>query len=96
MIRRKELEEAEGDWSSRAADALGTPNRVITFHPSYLALSPYARVRQRQYRTLLAPSDDPQVDARDPRWTTQRAVGSPAFMAPYVPRRGRRRLETRS
>jgi putative transposase len=81
-------------WSSCAAYALGAPNRVITLHPSYLALSPYAKVRQRQYRTLLAPSADPQADARDARWTTQRAVGSPAFMAPYVPRRGRRRRET--
>jgi putative transposase len=82
-------------WSSCAAYAFGTPNRVVTFHPSYLALSPYARVRQRQYRTLLAPSDDPQADARDPRWTTQRAVGSPAFMASYVPRRrGRPRIGT--
>ena len=82
-------------WSSCAAYALGTPNRGLTFHPSYLALSPYAQVRQRQYRTLLAPSEDPQADARDPRWTTQRAVGSPTFMAPYVPRRrGRPRIET--
>jgi putative transposase len=81
-------------WSSCAAYALGRPNRVITFHPSYLALSPYAKVRRRQYRTLLAPSDDPQADARDPRWTTQRAMGSPAFVAPYVSRRGRRRIET--
>jgi len=80
-------------WSSCAAYALGTPNRVITFHPSYLALSPYAKVRQRQYRTLVAPSEDPRADARDPRWSTQRAVGSPAFMAPYVPRRrGRPRI----
>ena len=82
-------------WSSCAAYALGTPNRVITLHPSYLALSPYAKVRQRQYRTLLAPSQDPQADARDARWTTQRAVGSPTFMAPYVSRRGRRRIGTR-
>ena len=81
-------------WSSCAAYALGTPNRVIAFHPSYLALSPYAKVRQRQYRTLLAPSEDPRADARDPRWTTQRAVGSPALMGPYVRRRGRRRIET--
>lgn len=43
---------------------------------------------------LLAPTADPLAEARDPRWTTQRAVGSPAFMAPYVPRRGRRRMET--
>ena len=67
---------------------------MIAFHPSYLALSPYAKVRQRQYRTLLAPSEDPRANARDPRWTTQRAVGSPAFMGPYVRRRGRRRIET--
>jgi len=81
-------------WSSCAAYALGAPNWVITLHPSYLALSPYAKVRQRQYRTRLAPRADPQADARDARWTTQRAVGSPAFMAPYVSRRGRRRSET--
>jgi putative transposase len=70
-------------WSSCAAYALGTPNPLITFHPTYLGLSPYAAVRQRQYRKLLAPSADPQADARDPRWTTQRAVGSDAFVAPY-------------
>ena len=82
-------------WSSCAAYALGTPNRVISFHPSYLALSPYAKVRQRQYRALLAPSPDPKADARDTRWSTQRAVGSPAFVARYVPRRrGRPRSGT--
>ena len=43
---------------------------------------------------LRAPTADPQAEARDARWTTQRAAGSPAFMAPYVPRRGRRRGET--
>jgi len=79
-------------WSSCGAYALGTPNRVISFHPSYLALSPYGKVRQRQYRALLAPSEGPGLDARDPRWTTQRAVGSPAFVARYIPRRGRRRI----
>ncbi len=80
-------------WSSCAAYALGTPNRMATFHPSYLALSPYAKVRQRRYRTLLAPSNDPGADARDPRWTAQRAVGSPAFVAQYVPRpRGQPRI----
>jgi len=35
--------------------------------------------------TLLAPSEDPRVDARDPRWTTRRAVGSPAFPAWLFP-----------
>ncbi len=83
-------------WSTCAAYALGTPSRLITWHPSYLALSPYPKIRQRQYRALLAPSVDPRADARDPRWTTQRAVGSPAFVARYVPRRGRRRIGTRS
>ena len=82
-------------WSSCAAYALGTPNRVITWHPSYLALSRYAKVRQRQYRALLAPSEDPRADGRDARWSTQRAVGSPAFVAPYLPgRRGRPRFRT--
>jgi len=79
-------------WSSCAAYALGTPNPWLTFHPSYLALSPYPAVRQRHYRTLLAPSPDPTTDARDPRWSTQRAVGSAAFVARYTPRRGRRKL----
>jgi len=78
-------------WSSCAAYALGTPNRVITFHPSYLALSPYPKVRQRQYQALLAPSADLRADARDPRWSTQRAVGSPAFLERHIPRGGRRK-----
>jgi len=78
-------------WSSCAAYALGAPNRALTFHPSYLALSPSAKVRQRQYRTLLAPSADPQTDARDPRWSTQRAVGSLAFLDRHLPRGGRRK-----
>jgi hypothetical protein len=67
---------------------------LITWHPSDLALSRYAKVLQRYQHTLLAPSAEPQADARDARWTTQRAVGSPAFRAPSVPRRGRRRIET--
>ena len=79
-------------WSSCAAYALGTPNPLTTFHPSYLGLSPYPAVRQRQYRVLLAPSPDPTADARDARWSTQRAVGTGAFVARYTPRRGRRRL----
>jgi REP-associated tyrosine transposase len=70
-------------WSSAAAYALGTPNPLITFHPSYLALSCYTRVRQRHYRILLALDDDSREDVRDPRWTTERAVGSPAFRARY-------------
>jgi hypothetical protein len=64
-------------WSSCAAYALGTPNRLISLHPSYLALCPYAKVRQRHYRALLAPSEDPRTDAWDPPcWTSQRAVGA--------------------
>jgi hypothetical protein len=34
----------------------------------------------------------PRPDARDPRWTTQRAVGSAGFVARYVPPRGRRKI----
>jgi putative transposase len=71
-------------WSSCAAYALGTPNPLISYHPSYLALSRYPKVRQRHYRALLAPSADPRADARDPRWTTERAVGS----APFLGRHG--------
>jgi len=83
-------------WSRCAAYALGTPNRLVTFHPSSLGLRRSATVRQPQYRRLLVPSADPRADGRDPCWTTQRAVGSPAFVAPYVPRRrGRTRSGTR-
>jgi putative transposase len=78
-------------WSSCAAYALGTASSLITLHPSYLALSPYPKVRQRHYRTLLLPSADPRLDARDPRWTKQRAIGSRAFLARYLPPRGSRR-----
>lgn len=76
-------------WSSCAAYARGTPNPLITLHPSYLALSPYPKVRQRHYMALLAPSDDPCLDAKNPAWTSRGAVGSPAFVARYVARRGR-------
>jgi len=71
---------------------LQAPNPLTTFHPSYLGFSPYPAVRQRQYRALLAPSPDPTADARDARWSTQRAVGTGAFVARCTPRRGRRRL----
>ena len=83
-------------WSSCAAYALGTPNPLLASHPSYLALSPPA-VRRRHYRAWLAPREDPQVDTRDPRWTIERAVGGPAFLARFAPRRGGgRRTGTRS
>ena len=74
-------------WSSCAAYAFGAPNPVITAHPSYLALSRYPAVRQRHYRSLLALSADPVAEGRDPRWTTDRAVGSAAFVAQYTARR---------
>ncbi len=41
------MDPAAYPWSSCAAYALGALNPVITFHPSYLALSPYPKVRQR-------------------------------------------------
>ncbi len=79
-------------WSSSAAYALGASNPLITYHPSYLALSPYPAVCQRHYRALLAPSGEAQADARDPRWTSERAVGSPAFLKRFLHRRPRRRI----
>ena len=79
-------------WSSCAAYTLGVANPVTTLHPSYLALSPYPKVRQRQYRALLAPSPEPNADARDSRWSSQRAVGTAAFVARYTPPHGRRRI----
>ena len=81
---------AKYPWSSCAAYAHGAPNPLITLHPSYLALSRYPKVRQRHYQALLAPTTDPVADGRDPRWTTQRAVGSPDFVARYARRRSGR------
>ncbi len=83
---------AKYPWSSCAAYALGTSTPLLTYHPSYLALSPYPKVRQRQYRTLLTPSPDPALDVREPRWSSQRAVGSAAFLARYLPARGSRKI----
>jgi putative transposase len=77
-------------WSSCAAYVLGAPNPLITAHPTYLALSRYPKVRQRHYRNLLVPSTDPVAEGRDPRWTTDRVMGSAAFVAHYA-RRGRGR-----
>lgn len=68
-------------WSSCAAYALGAANPLVRLHSSYLALSPYPKVRQRHYRELLASTDDPRADAWDPRWTTERAVGTADFLA---------------
>ena len=72
-------------WSRSAAYVLETSNPLITFHPSYLALSPYPKSRQRQYRALVAPNPDLIADTHDPRWSTKRAVGTAAFVARYTP-----------
>jgi putative transposase len=79
------------EWSSCATYAKGTAKALVTFHPSYLALSRYARVRQKHYRAFLAPSADPKFDAKDPRWTMQRAVGSLEFLRRHLSSRGRRK-----
>ena len=73
------------EWSSCASYALGAANRLIQFHPSYLALGAYAKVQQRHYRAILSPSKEPYLDSRDCRWTNQRAVGSPAFLERHHP-----------
>ena len=49
-------------------------------------LHPVLRVAMPQTPRLVAPSADLRADARDPRRTSQRAVGSPVFVARYVPR----------
>jgi len=72
-------------WSSCASYALGARNHLIQFHPSYLGLSPYAKVRQRHYRAILAPSSDPHLDDRDSRWTSQRTVGSSEILNRHHP-----------
>jgi len=61
------VDPASYPWSSCAAYALGTPNQLVTYHPTYCGLSPYPAVRQRHYCRLLAPSEDPRADAHDPR-----------------------------
>jgi putative transposase len=84
-------------WSSCAAYAHGIPNPLITWHPSYLGLSRYAKVRQRHYRALLA-AQESRADIRDPRWTTERAIGNVGFLARFGSPRRRQpaRIETRS
>jgi len=72
-------------WSSCASYALGAGNSRIQFHPSYLGLSPYAKVRQKHYRAILAPGSDPHLDDRDSRWTSQRAIGSAGFLRRHHP-----------
>ena len=83
------LDPATYPWSSCAAYALGTPNPLLTFHPSYLGLSRDPQSRRRAYAVLLAPNADPKADGRDARWTTKRAVGSLGFLARHGARRGR-------
>jgi putative transposase len=67
-------------WSSCASYAVGAINRLIQFHRSYLGLSSYAKVRQRHYREILCAGSNPLLDARDSRWTSQRAIGSLDFL----------------
>jgi len=47
---------------------------------------PVLRVGMPRAPRLIAPGGTMHVMAR---WRSQHAVGSPAFVAPYVPRRGR-------
>jgi hypothetical protein len=54
-------------------------------------IRPLLRVGMPRAPRLNAPGGTVHVVAH---WSTQRAVGSPAFVAPYVPRRGRRRIGT--
>jgi putative transposase len=49
-------------WSSCAAYPGGADNRLATFNPAYLGLSPSAAVRQRQYRKRLEPSEHPRCE----------------------------------
>lgn len=72
-------------WSSCAAYALGRANPLITHHPTFLGLSEYPKVRFRKYRELVTTVTDPTLEQRDPRWTESRVVGSPAFVARFVP-----------
>ncbi len=64
--------------SSCVSYAQGAANRLIQFHPNYLGLSTYAKVRQRPYRPIPASSSNPHPDDPDSRWTSRRAVGAPS------------------
>jgi hypothetical protein len=72
-------------WASCASYALGATNRLIRFHPSYLGLGVYDKVRQRHYREILGASSDPQIDDWDSRWTSQRAIGNSGFLRRHHP-----------
>jgi hypothetical protein len=55
-------------------------------------MKPYPLVGELLAPVLrVAMTRDPRLDSRDPRGTTQRAVGSPAFLARCFPARGRGR-----
>jgi putative transposase len=79
-------------WSSCAAYALGVSNPLVTLHASYLALSRQQAVRRRHYIGLLLPSQDPRLDAREPCWSAQQAVGSSAFLMRHLPSTARRKV----
>jgi putative transposase len=66
--------------SSCGSYVSGVSNGLVQFHSSYLGLSPYGKVRQRYYRSILGASSESDLDLRDSRWTTQRVIGSPDFL----------------
>ena len=59
--------------------ATGTPSELITLHPSYLALSRYAKVRQRHYRNLLSPGPDPVLIVAMPAGPPSGLSGAVSF-----------------
>ncbi len=75
-------------FRSQVVDLFNARFQVLTVGGEReVAATAYAhrKIRQRQHRTLLGPSPDPIADVRDPRWTTQRAVGTGALL-PGTPR----------
>ena len=47
-----------------------------------------ARCNNREFYVTTPADTDPRGDARGPRWTTQRPVGSPAKLRRYIPHGG--------
>lgn len=79
-------------WSSCAAYALGQADPLITYHPTFLGLSRYPKVRCRKYREMVTTITDPALEQRDPQWTELPVVGSPEFVGRFVLKGGLKSL----
>ena len=87
---------ADYRWSSHRANALGNDDRVVTPHPSFLALASCAERRRRAYRRMFGePMPTGVIDAIRDATQFQWALGNTAFRA-HVERCTGRRADRRT